>query len=69
MIRRSNKEIATLAQISLVRGVFTAGTMSAPAFAHTSQATTPIGRCALLKFMSRLDTRLRTRTYSLITSC
>jgi hypothetical protein len=37
MIMRSNKEIATLAQISLVMGVFTAGTMSAPAFAHTSQ--------------------------------
>ncbi len=37
MIMRSNKGIATLAQISLVMGVFTVGMMRAPAFAQTSQ--------------------------------
>jgi hypothetical protein len=37
MIMRSNKGIATLAQISLVMSVFTAGMMRAPAFAQTSQ--------------------------------
>jgi len=37
MIMRSNKGIATLAQISLVMRVFTVGVMRAPAFAQTSQ--------------------------------
>ena len=37
MIMRSNKRIATLAQMSLVIGVFTAGMMRAPAFAQISQ--------------------------------